>query len=439
MKTTYLFPFFIAGLLFISCSDDTNETDVMGTGQEATIKFTFKLPPAMQGATTMQGGTRAEIPGNSVENEIDGVMIYVYDQTGTPPSDPAKASFGPYSLSTHFTQDVATGVYEMNNPVKTTDGTKHIYVVANSNTASPANDLGSFGNENMLLTRIYDVHKTGTGGALINYNSTHAVTHIVFAGNTTETLQPSTTGITNEVTVEIERTVSRVITTCNSSAFTGEWTAGNYYNLSIINFLVKQDAYKGVVGQNYYPGTTPLRKKTLISETAQANWYDVVNPYTPSYYLPSGAGNNIDDDYVAIVPDPGTDPGRVDVKGFYIGENVTNTPNAEAQHGNTTYAWIQTRLALDNTAVVGASGIEYTGTALSGTETFHLVRVMGIRDYICRTENSAAVATYLHTQYPGDVSTYEFPYGYIYYRVFLNRVGPTGATLGADDKYNRIP
>ncbi|MCD8178892.1 MAG: fimbria major subunit [Tannerellaceae bacterium] len=61
---------------------------------------------------------------------------------------------------------------------------------------------------------------------------------------------------------------------------------------------------------------------------------------------------------------------------------------------------------------------------------------MGIQDYICRTENSAAVATWLHTQYPGDVSTYEFPYGYIYYRVFLNRVGPTGAALGADDKYN---
>lgn len=256
MKTTYLFPFFIAGLLFISCSDDTSVPD-MGSGQEATIKFTFKLPPSPI-------KTYAEIPGNSVENEISGIMIYVYNQTGDPPSDPAKASFGPYSLTTHFTQDVATGVYEMNDPVKTTDGTKHIYVVANANTAAPANDLGSFGNENMLLTRIFDVHKTSTGGALINYNTTPAVTHIVFAGNTTETLQPSTTGITNEVTVEIERTVSRVITTCNSSAFTGEWTAGNQYTLSVMNFLVKQDAYKGVVGQNYYPGTTPHVKNIDI-------------------------------------------------------------------------------------------------------------------------------------------------------------------------------
>ncbi|MCD7962380.1 MAG: fimbrial protein [Rikenellaceae bacterium] len=226
----------------------------MGSGQEATIKFSFKLPPETK-------STRAEIPGNTVENQISGIMIYVYDQAGNPPTEPTKASFGPYDLN-NTAEFIKNGsVYEMVNPVKTTDGTKRIYVVANTNTASPANDLGTFGTESQLLSRIYDVHKAGTQGALINYNATPVVTHIVFAGSTQQQLLPSTSGQTNQVQVDIERTVSRVITTCDDGSFTGEWTSGNNYTLTISKFLVKQDAYKGVVGQNYFDAPNVTRKK----------------------------------------------------------------------------------------------------------------------------------------------------------------------------------
>lgn len=430
MKATYLFLFLFVGLLFTNCSNDVSDPE-MGSGQEATIKFSFKLPPETK-------STRAEIPGNTVENQISGIMIYVYDQAGNPPTEPTKASFGPYDLN-NTAEFIKNGsVYEMVNPVKTTDGTKRIYVVANTNTASPANDLGTFGTESQLLSRIYDVHKAGTQGALINYNATPVVTHIVFAGSTQQQLLPFTSGQTNQVQVDIERTVSRVITTCDDGSFTGEWTSGNNYTLTISKFLVKQDAYKGVVGQNYFDAPNATRKKTLISETPQPNWYNVVNQYLPFYYLPSGLGNNIDIDYVDILPTPNSETELTDLKGFYIGENVTNTTDKDAQHGNTTYAWIQTRLALEKTAELNGAETEvvYTGGSLSGTETFHLVRVRGVQDYICRPENSVAVATFLHSIYPNDVSTYEFPFGFIYYRIFLNRVGPDGKPLGEEDKYN---
>lgn len=182
-----------------------------------------------------------------------------------PPSDPTKGSFGPYSLEDDF--NLTNGVYEMKEPVTTTDGNKHIYVVANANiTTAPGNNLGTFGTETALLERRYDVHKgrAGSENGLINYNTATppVLTHIVFAGSTTEELKAASTGETNEVTIEIERTVSRVIATCDATnGFTGEWTTGNNYTLKVVNFLVKQDAYKGVVGQNYYTGTNPLRKK----------------------------------------------------------------------------------------------------------------------------------------------------------------------------------
>lgn len=79
MKATYFLPILIAGLLICSCSDNDNPGDMdKGTGQEATIKFTFKLPPSPK-------GTRADIEGNTAENNIEGIMIYVYDQAGNPP------------------------------------------------------------------------------------------------------------------------------------------------------------------------------------------------------------------------------------------------------------------------------------------------------------------------------------------------------------------
>ncbi|MCD7937058.1 MAG: hypothetical protein LUG98_09390 [Tannerellaceae bacterium] len=444
MKATYFLPMLIAGLLFSSCSDnDPGDIDIgAGTGQEATIKFTFKMPPSPI-------GSRATIPGNTVENDIVGVKIYVYDQAGNPPTDPDKAAFGPYDLNdTNLFNKKADDVYEMVTPITTTDGIKHIYVVANTNITAetaptePENNLGTFDTENRLLTRDFNVHKGTTGPGLINYDAATppVMTQIVFAGNEKAELKPASQEIVNEVQVNIERTVSRVITTCpDPQEFKGDWTTGNEYTLSIINFLVKQDAYKGVVGQNYYAAPDATRKKTLISDTDEAGWYNIIRAYDPDYYLPVGSGppaNDIDVDYVEIGADPGTNSGRIDLPGFYFGENVTNTPNNVAQHGNTTYAWIQARLALQSTAVVNGNAIEYTGTGLTGTQTFHLVRVKGVRDFICLPANSGDVARLLHGQYEGDVATYEYPFGYIYYRIFLNGVDEYGNPLPDDDKYN---
>ncbi|MCD8166751.1 MAG: fimbria major subunit [Bacteroides sp.] len=142
---------------------------------------------------------------------------------------------------------------------------------------------------------------------------------------------------------------------------------------------------------------------------------------------------------MGIVVDPQDDAERIKLPGFYIGENVTNTPTQVAQHGNTTYAWIQTWLELAATARVNDAGtaIEYIGDPIAQGEIFHLIRLNGVRDYICKPENVATVVAFLGNEYtPADVFNFPYPDGCIYYRVFLNQVGTDPTSIAPEDKYN---
>ncbi|MCD7937297.1 MAG: Mfa1 family fimbria major subunit [Tannerellaceae bacterium] len=439
MKATYLIPISIVCLLLSSCSDDTKDGHIDQTSQEdSKMKLSLTLPPLASPAASSAPGTRATIEGTDAENNISQVHIFIFDQAGELPNDLSKGRFGPLDLNdpAQFTQTGNT--YTMVNDLITTAGTKKIYVLANLT----ENEIPLFGSESLLLDRIENVHKSGTGtGGLIKYTDATppVLSAIVFAGSTTATLNSVASGTPNpDVTVNIVRTVSRVITTSPAS-FAVRWasTTTDDMTVTIRRYLVTQDAYQSRVGQNYFDAPNDAQKKTLIADAAPSEWGQIINLYNPDDYIGTGA-TDIETKYIDIVPNPATEAARVALPGFYIGENATNNPDQVAQHGNTTYAWIQTQLALTNTAVVntGGTAVEYTGPALAAGTTFHLIRVMGVRDYICTADNAAALVDFLESTYPAEVYNFPYPEGNLYYRVFLNRTGTTESPIDPADKYN---
>ncbi|MCD7976880.1 MAG: Mfa1 family fimbria major subunit [Tannerellaceae bacterium] len=441
MKANYLFPMLIVLLMFSSCSDDNKDGPLGQTSKEdAKMKLSLTLPPLASPAASSAPGTRAPIEGTDAENKISQVHIFVFDQAGQLPDDQSKGRFGPLDLNDTDQFTVSGNTYTMVEELKTTSGLKTIYVIANMG----ENEISLYADETQLLERIENVHKSGTGtGGLIEYTDATppALNAIVFAGSETADLKSVSSGTPNSpVGVNIERTVSRVITTSPAS-FAVRWgsTTTDDMTVTISKYFIAQDAYKSTVGQNYFDAPNDDRKKTLISGADQNDWGDIINLYDPDDYIGTGAAD-LDEKYVDIVPNPATEAARVALPGFYIGENATNTPDKVAQHGNTTYAWIQTQIALTNTAVVNAAGdaIEYTGPALTAGTVFHLIRVRGVRDYITTAANATAVYNYLNAaeRYEGSVSNFPYPGGNLYYRVFLNQTGTTASPITADDKYN---
>lgn len=195
---------------------------------------------------------RADIIGLPAENKIDNIHIFVFDQSGSLPTDPTKGKFGPWDLedTNRFTRNGDT--YEMVNNITTTAGTKTIYVVANLN----ENGIPEIGTEAQLLERAVNVHREATGGGLIRYDTQDPpeVEGIVFAGSAQTVLNSIASGVENAaVTVAIERAVSRLITT-SQAEFELRWASTTTEDMTIhvSQYLVTQDAYRGTVGQSYF-------------------------------------------------------------------------------------------------------------------------------------------------------------------------------------------
>ncbi|MCD8186618.1 MAG: Mfa1 family fimbria major subunit [Rikenellaceae bacterium] len=418
-----------------SCSKDNKDGPGPGDGTEAQFKISLTLPPTVAGAVAAAPGSRADHEATAAESKIADVYIFVFDQQGNMPGDAAKGRFGPLSLTADFTlRTNTTNVFDMNDPVTTTSGIKTIYVVANLE----ENGINTVGTELQLLTRIENVHARGNNGGLIMYTTgtPPELSTIVFVGSTGTDLTPKSSGQENTVEVDIERSVSRVITT-SPSTFVEDWTSAAKMTITVKNFLVAQDAFTSYLGENFFPAPNGNRVKTRIADVQQSAWNTVLNLYDPDDYISThGGSRDINDYYIPIGLDPGSEPARAALPCFYIGENASNTPEAVAQHENTTYAWIQTQLTTNFSATVVNDEIVYTGGGIQENTDFYMVRVNGVRDYICWSANLDNVRSNLSAKYPGNVVTYKFPKGFVYYRVFLNKVNESGTPLGPEDKYN---
>ncbi len=410
MKKLVLVACMAIGLLG-SCKEDRDTHLPTEEGVNASFKLTLSLP---------QAKTRAvEHEATVAESEIENIYIFVFNQDGSTANDDSNGHFGPFYLSTHFT-DQGGGVYNMNSAVTTTAGIKVIYVATNlSNNGLPT----SYVSENAFLTATADIHNQ-----LIKYDNGEVET-IVMIGKETETLEASIEGNgDNTVYVDIERAVARVITT-SPATFQATWATPDDMTFTINKYFVTQDAHKSYLGPNFFADG---RVKTLIHGKDPSAWSSVLNLYNPQDYLSTAE----QPDYLDIYADPDTYTGRAELERFYIGENAVNTATSEAQFGNTTYAWVQTYASITRTAKVNAAGdgIEYDAEGITGgTDDLYIIRVRGINDYICNTANFESVADFLEQDYPGNVFTYVYPKSYVYYRVYLNK---TETTENGIHKYN---
>ncbi len=417
-----------------SCSKESPQSpDTPEDGSEAQFKISITLPPVLPILPEAAAGTRADHLGTDAESNIEDIYIFVFDQQGRMPSVQSKGRFGPLDLDTDFAlRNNTNNVFDMVDPVTTTSGIKTIYVVANMK----KNEIALVGTEEQLLTRIENVHTEGSNGGLVKYTTgtNPAVSSIVFVGSTGADLNPISSGLgDNTVNVDIERSVSRVVATSPSS-FTEDWST-TQLTITVMNFLVAQDARNSYLGQNFFPNTS--RIKTRISDVQPSAWNTVLNLYDPKEYIGAYGGTlDINDYYIPIDSDPNDQTARAALPSFYIGENASNTPDAVAQHGNTTYAWIQTQLTTERSAAVNGDQVDYTGGAISAGSDLYVVRVNGVADYLCWENNHLPVKNKLLEMYPGNVVSYKYPKGYVYYRVFLNQVNENGDPLGPEDKYN---
>jgi len=409
MKKILLFAL-SAAVLLASCSKE-DKVDTSVEGAEATMRLAITLPQAM--------GTRVTEATTAAESKIDKVYVYVFNQDGTPAS---AGAFSPLTITTHF-NDKGNGLYEMKDGILTTAGQKIIYVAANlpsGFTTAPANEAA-------LLAEVA-VHTQ-----LLNYSGSTLVDLVMFA-KTTKKLIATIDG-TNSVDVDMERAVARLISTYDNTAFPSgtiskTWVAGSTISFNVRKYFVAQDAYKSYLAPAFYGDG---RVKTLISEKNSTNWGTALNLYDPDDHLPTSTI-----DYRNMTTDPGAGS-RANVNGFYIGENATTTANTVARFGNTTFAYIQTVASITATAKMDAAGtaIEETGGPAivggSAGNDFYIVRVVGVRDYICNATNYSDVANFLEVTYPANVKIYKYPQGYVYYRVYLNR---TETQDGGIHKYN---
>lgn len=394
-----IFMFAIAAMTMLSsCSKDEKVIDSQEGKGEAAIRLTLSMPST---------ATRATHSTAAGESAIDDIHIYVFNTNGSAAS---KGAYTPLDFTTDFTANGTTGQYEINEAIPTTTGGKLVYVVTNLTKTGAITDPTTITSENDLLSAVIGVED------LLSYNGSN-IDGIVMAGSDKVIMEPSVDDDT-PLTVSLDRVVSRVVTTYSGSKITGgvvnlTW-AGKAMKVKVVEYFISQDAHSTYLGQNYYTGG---RKKTLIGDNiAQTDWANAINIYDPTSTTP---------EYVTIVQDNTTQGTRAGFAGFYIGENAVNVPGNIARHGNTTLAFIKTQLqALAATAkYTEGTGVTYDGAALGAGADFWIVRVDGVKDYICNAANYTAVFNFLKAEFPDNsVNAYFYPNGYIYYQVFLNSV-----------------
>ncbi|MCD7970007.1 MAG: Mfa1 family fimbria major subunit [Alistipes sp.] len=434
----------LAALTLAACSKDKDNGDIIdptdpsSEGGVASLKISFSLPNTISGGVN----SRATEEATQAESVINTVSVYVFKPNGDLPSQGDYFSLDDTDFDSGTLNADGTKTYEMvTTPLRTTSGNKKIYVGINLPSALD----GAVTNEAALLAKVAEVN-----GDLLHYTGT-TLDDLVMFGITEEFLYDVDTQ-DNEIDVEMARAMARVITTYDDSksniSNTGEvtvnFTSGVTLTYQIKGFFVVQDAFRSFLAPNFASDGTAY---TLVNTVSFADRGDVVNLYDPDDYI----STSTIPPYATIGADPGAN-NRATLDGFYIGENVTTRDRQLAQYGNTTYAYIQTQVAVNQGAYLngtvgdpGASIDWSTGNAVAAGTDLIVLNVLSnpsvsnnaqlVGTYLCTPANLTDIVN--HLQYLG-YTTAELPYytywdSYVYFPVFLNANNTNKTGL---DKYN---
>ncbi|MCD8103155.1 MAG: Mfa1 family fimbria major subunit [Alistipes sp.] len=403
----------LAALTLAACSSDGEKGG--GTDPEEGVETSFTFSLTLPKTLTRAGDTQI---GNDAENAIgDDIYIYVFNTDGTPVGA-GYDDFVKVSLKNDFTETV-TGTFVLNEKLKTKSGDKKVYVAANLVSSEYANFATTAPANETVLQEVVDVEDD-----ILNTTGS-TLTSISMIGMTNAKLAVS--DYDNVVAVGLERAVSKVITTMetslSSTTLTADWESLGAGDLSVEvqEFFVVQDAWVSHFAQKY--NSNGYRTSYLATASS---WADAIHPY--DYYVNSGnynsSTNSYEIDYRTIGSDNATS--RQHIEGFYVGENVANNENDVARYGSATYVYIKTQLALANGAEIVSNAVSYTGSPITAGDSFYLIRTNGFDDIICEDDDNIRddIMDYLKTEEgfdPQDIKYYYYPDGYVYFRVFLGR------------------
>lgn len=369
MKKGNLFAMALAAFVFASCSSeqDVEKPEVVG-GSDTYSAVSISFPQTM--------GLRIDDPAaaNVKESKVTSVGVYIIDDL---------SGFMHKGLFTSGSFTAAGDKYTLTTAIKTTTGSKSIYVVLNPNaTLQGAIDVqkgGIFGDSP------YD------GTADDAFVSTEDVVMAsVVATSTVLTVKSASEALAAPQAITVQRNAAKIAVKKKDANVTV--IGGSVDNLQFALLAQSKKSYlvqRG--GKTYATVVTPAKAVTFL--TADNAYFTKVA--TPSTWI------NINDNTAA----------NNALNGYYALENVNNVNMV----GNTTAAIIKARFKpTDNTVVVGY--------AANGTRTLGSI-VAGASFYVKKSDNTfwneTAYAAALLNGFTDAHFSLKYDAGTSYYRIWV--------------------
>lgn len=314
-------------MLFSSCNKNQSDDDIPQIdGKETHSAVSISFPRTVN--------SRALTPGvaNNVETAVNSVGVYIVDSIS------GYMHKGVYS-SAQFTQ--VGDKYTLNTAIKTTTGSKSIYVVLNPNSELSANieaQRGGIFGESPISGKAEPDFASGSDLVMASVAATRA----------TLTEKTEVEALNSPYPISVQRNTAKVVV--KEKTATIQAVGGTVDNL---NYAIVVEAKKSYLiqqgGNTFATVITPARSiETLTAD----------NEYFTKLATP-GSWKNVNASTVA----------DKDLDGYYALENV----NVKNMAGNTTAAIVKARFTpTDNSVVVdyAADGTRTHGTIGAGTSFY---------------------------------------------------------------------
>ena len=391
----------LLSLMFTSC----NKINEDNTTDKAKVQFALHLPTV---------ATKADQLATTNESTINTVSVWVFGPTGVAATT---GNFEQYVFADFTPSGTA---YELpdGKAFSTEAGNgKIIYIGVNVPTAFDV----AYTSEGALKAAIATLTQGTPANRLLTWTGTGSATNVAMFSNRQvvnlaayDPAANSGAGNIQEVSADIHRIVSKVVTTKQAATFTNDWaTLASDATLPVLTYTIMDNAVYQDAHASFLAQQTP----SLIDiNDAPATWSNVLNPHFAAV-----ASTDHKFKAVTTLAAGSTEAQRQGIDGFYVGENKPTV----AKYGNATYTLVRTGVSVNRTAKVNSAGtaIEWVASvygydAIPANRTDVHVMYKDGNCYIVDDANLSQVATFLGNGTPIDAQTYTD--GYVYFMVYLN-------------------
>lgn len=389
MKLTKFFALALASFAIASCSREVNESAPVSQGKDTYAGVSISFPKTMTRAADAAAS-------NADEGRVHSLGVYVID-------DATSIMHSGFYPAGQFTE--SNGKYTLNAALKTTTGTKSIYVVLNPSTTLQGLLTNStfFGAANPINGVGSDFEfATGSGtDRVLTMSSVAAAKSTLMVVDAAEALQ-------KPVAINVQRNTAKVAVKSGITAATGGTVANMQFALVVQatkSYLIQQG------GNTFATVRTPGRAVAITATPADYSDFftTLAAPAAAAYknVNPTATVNNA-------------------LAGFYATENVNTTNLA----GNTTAAILRAQFTpTDGTVVTdynAATGVKTMGNLVAGTSFW--VRIADNSYWSKTAYDKAITAGSANSLLASDFSR-EYANGLGYYRLWVQDAAGTRGVI----------